>query len=557
MKNNNIAAAFNRNRNTISIILILVVGFILRFAGINWGLPDWMLPASFHPNEANYVRAAIDVSNGAFSNLFWSKPSNFWILILGALFFIPTKLGLFNDITSYYILARLFTVALSVLTIWLTYKTSRQLFGDKKIVLLPPLIVSIMMLHIYESHIAWMNIPATFMGALSLFYTSRIFSMSESENYNRMSLILNLLLSSVALGIGASLKYQLGFTVFPLIASICFLRFKPEIKIRMLFTAGVITVITFLLTNPYWLLNFRDGLSSITGTYHHYSTGHGGIIPTVGLTFVDTYGNIFTLLKWWIGIPFAVLFILGLINSLARHKRLDIFILSFLVPFYLFFGYFILTFGRHLLPSLVLISILITKLIYDSELFINSSGKRYLQGKVITVARNVLISGVVLCLVYSLLYSLAFVNIFSDVEGDTRVQATNWVNENIPESSSVGIDPGVSKWMRPRLDKEKHQIVKDYSESDYTIIISTQYVKMYHYLTHKELYKEEDWYPYQPPSEKNQQFYLKLFNETSSELIAEFRGEPHIFGLQFNTAEAPYHVWAVTHPTIRIYHLRK
>jgi len=553
----NLASTLSRNRNSVCLILILILGFVLRLVGINWGLPDWILPSSLHPNESDYVLAGINVSNGVFSDVFWSKPSNLWIVMLGALFFIPTQLDLFADITSYYVLARFFVIILSVLTIWLTYKTSRELFGAKRIALLPPLIISIMMLHIYESHFAWMNIPAAFLGALSLFYASRILTMAESENPDRRKLILNLVLSSVALGIGVSLKYQLGFIVFPLIVSVCYLRFEPEIKIRMLFTVGFITVLTFLLTNSYWLFDFRRGLSSVLGTHYHYSTGYNGIIPTVGLTYIDTYSNIFSLLQWWTGIPLAFLFILGVINSLSRHKKVDIFLLSSLIPFYLFFGYHIFAFGRHLLPSLVLISILISKFVYDSAMSLSNFGKRCSKEKDLALAVNIFTHIIVLCLVFSLLYSLAFVNIFRDTEGDTRIQASNWIKENIPEGSSIGIDDSTSQWMMHRPDKRKYRVVEDYSETDYTIITSPLFWKMQHYIAHKEQYKEEDWYPSQPPSGKKQRFYTSLFDETSHKLVVEFHREPNIFGLQLNTSEASYHIWAVTHPTIRIYRLKE
>lgn len=561
---NRLSSVLPKNKCTALLVLILGLGAILYLAGTGWGLTAGDVPpspepvSSTHPNEGSYVNAAIHASNLEFDQMghtFWTKPSNLLIVMLTGLFFIPSQLHWFPDASGYYVLARFAVAVLAVLTLWLTYRTSVEVFGSKRMALLPAFVMSVMMLFVYEAHTAWMNVPATFFGALSLFFAARLLNLSEAGEDRKGEVRLNLILSCVALGIGTSLKYQIVFLVFPLIVSVFYLDRARWSKIKMLLGAASAVILAFFLTNPYWLFNPVRGLESVSGTASHYSTGHGGIIPTEGLTWVDTYTNIFTVLQWWIGIPLAVLFVLALINSIIRHRKTDVFLLAGTIPFYAFFGQYIFTFGRHLIPTLVPISILIAKLVYDTAEILGSSVGSSFRRKSLAVGRGLFILGIAVCFLYSLLYSVAFVSLFRDWEEDTRLEAAEWIEISVAEGASIGVDEIESrKWMIPKLDQERYEIVKEYNSiPDYIVITSPRFKVMEDYLDHKEMYRAEDWSPYDPPSQAREEFYTKLFEETSYRLIADFKREPDILCFEIDTSEAPYHIWAITHPEIRIY----
>ncbi|MFZ3046255.1 MAG: phospholipid carrier-dependent glycosyltransferase, partial [Desulfatirhabdiaceae bacterium] len=150
---------------------IVMIGLLLRFYGLNWGLPD---RTDLHPDEHDYVvQHALAVS--------WQNPDPGFInypsflcystaLLHGAMKWLNPDRPDWKAYKS----GRMISAIYGILTILVVFCIARHLGGNINGALLAAFWMAILPLHVWDSHIAVTDVMMTFWIMLTLLVSIRL-----------------------------------------------------------------------------------------------------------------------------------------------------------------------------------------------------------------------------------------------------------------------------------------------------------------------------------------------------------------------------------------------
>ena len=194
--------------------IVLIIALVLRFVGINHGFPF-----IFHPDEPALVRAALELR-------FYPNPGHFdwphlymylnYFLYMGFAY-IRNLVGVFgfkdtlntllpiiwDDTLIYYLLTRMFSALLGVLTVIPIYLATRNTFG-KRIGLIAALSFAVIPYHMWSSHYALIDVPMLFFVAWGVYFSLAVLKRSNTNDYAG---------AGFYIGLAASTKYNGGLTI--------------------------------------------------------------------------------------------------------------------------------------------------------------------------------------------------------------------------------------------------------------------------------------------------------------------------------------------------------
>ena len=556
----------NLPRNAV-IFVILIGGFGLRIVGINVGLPD-----TPDPREAIIAQDVLNLIHFTAPPETYNWPGTAWFYSIAAVGKLLSLTSLPLTEARVILLARCINVLLSTATIWFTYSIG-QYAGSRRIGQIAAGLLVVSMLHATnESRFALVDIPATFCVTLFLHLVARTrFSSKSFTPWAAMWL-------GVVLGTGVAVKFTTVFVCLSLVAFIGSTHFYKRIAI----VTGV-SALTFTLLCPYWVIDllsptwnlfFEDFWYEAT----HYHKGHFGLISTAESGWLQRFTYIFVLLKWGMGLPFAVLASLGVLCGLVSLKagtsqhgvgrREDgkggdpnlptfqsILLLSFVIPYLLFIGVHKVKFTRHLLilyPALTLLAAIalanLLKITHNgSRLPVSANNKRYaIFGK---WGGRVIVGIVVL---YSFIYTAAFAAVM--LAQPTRFAASEWIAAHIPPEEVIASAPiTIFNWLLPDVDLE----VAD-QEAEWVLILVPDLEVFQKYQQQPHGYQNEDWYPLgEIELEKTVAFYTRILRKDSPyKLHKTFRCTPEFLGIRISDTGAPFPMRALVHPEILLYRRR-
>jgi len=207
------------------LLLIIALSLLVRLAGINYGLPLWLVG-----DEPPFVTAALKMlelktilpvlHQEEFKPTLYFPPYLSYIylipfsLLLGLkyLFFsgplLEFKNYIASDLSHFFIIARLINVILGTFTVWLVYKISKNIFKNELIALLSAFFLAFSALHVYLSFVARDWVPAVFLFALGMFFISHP-NMSFKKRY-----LLGAIISGIAFGISPIAAFSMLFMLF-------------------------------------------------------------------------------------------------------------------------------------------------------------------------------------------------------------------------------------------------------------------------------------------------------------------------------------------------------
>ncbi|MCB0214339.1 MAG: glycosyltransferase family 39 protein, partial [Anaerolineae bacterium] len=174
-----------------ALILCLWLAFLLRL----WGL-DFGLPYDFHPDEHQYIEAAINGHIGGSLNLSFINPPLYTYLLLAAygLWFLFTPLAPDADwAATATVFARFWSVAFGLLTVALAYRLGKRLFNQSA-GLLASALLAVFFLPAREAHFAVNDTPAAFFVLLAIYFSVVIIQHPQQRTY---------LLAGLAVGLAA------------------------------------------------------------------------------------------------------------------------------------------------------------------------------------------------------------------------------------------------------------------------------------------------------------------------------------------------------------------
>lgn len=530
-------------RTDLVLIPILTIGFTLRIVGLGVGLPD--RPDPREPLIAQDILNLIDLA--ALPEIY-NWPGTAWFYLIASIGLVLEALGLDLTVSQVIWLGRFINVLLSTATIWLTYRVGHR-FYNRTIGLIGGGLLAVAMLHATnESRFALVDIPATFCVALLLWFCAR----TESVSFRRVVWV------GVIAGIGFAVKYTTifaGLSVVALLplraehfrASDSFLKFGTFVGAA----AAAFTIIC-----PYWLIDLLSPewdlfFDALLYESSHYQKGHFGLFATGDINWFNRFTYLWTLLRWGMGAPLALLATAGVVLAVIRQRDGDKILLALVIPYLLFIGLHKLKFARHLLliyPALALLAAACIDSVSTALSQWNWARKNSILKQWASPTLAVMIAGVG---VYSLIYTAAFAGVMQS--SPTTIEAAEWIESNIPPDSAVEREPEILfDWLLPELDRED---VGSHSE---WVIVSMPNAEIFlNYAAKPMYYSAIDWYPLESVDiEAAMEFYERIFGPSNRYALTQrFQREPRFLGIPISDHAAPFPIRALLHSELRIYRL--
>jgi hypothetical protein len=528
------------------LIPILMVGFALRIVGLGVGLPDHP-----DPREPLIAQDILNLIHLESPPEIYNWPGTAWFYLIALLGRVLEGFGLDLTVSQVIWLGRFINVLLSTATIWLTYQVGHQ-FYSRTIGLIGSGLLAVAMLHATnESRFALVDIPATFCVTLLLWFCAR----TQSVSFRRTVWL------GVIAGIGFAVKFTTIFAGLS-VAVLLFLRserFRPSDLLLKLATVIGVAGAAFTIVCPYWLvdlfsLEWNLFFDALLYESSHYQKGHFGLFATGEINWFNRFTYLWTLLRWGLGTPLALLAIVGTALAIIQRKDGDKILLAFVIPYLLFIGSHKLKFVRHLLliyPALILfaascIDRLSTAIFRWNWARQNSVLKQWTT----PILYAVILGGVS---VYSLIYAAAFANVMRSVP--TTVEAVEWIESNIPPDKPVERAPEILfDWVLPRLDRAET------GEKAEWILVSMPNAEVFlNYAANPTHYSAIDWYPLESVDTAAAiEFYKRIFGGSSRyTLVQRFQRQPRFLGIPISDHGAPFPMRALTHPEIRVYRVQE
>ena len=527
------------------LIPILMVGFALRIVGLGVGLPDHP-----DPREPLIAQDILNLIHFAAPPEIYNWPGTAWFYLIAAIGLVLEALGLDLTVGQVIWLGRFTNVLLSTATIWLTYQIGRWLY-NRPIGLISGGLLAVAMLHATnESRFALVDIPATFCVTLLLWFCAR----TQSVSFRRA-----VWLGAIA-GIGFALKFT---TVFAGLSVVALLftqgeRFRPSDFFLKLATIVGVAGAAFTVICPYWLIDlFSPTWNLFFDAFFyessHYQKGHFGLFASGEINWLNRFTYLWTLLRWGMGTPLAVLAIAGTLLAIIQRKDGDKILLAFVIPYLLFIGSYKLKFVRHLLliyPALILfaagsISRVSTLLALSNQADRNSILKQWAT----PILSAIILGGVG---AYSLIYTAAFAGVMRSAP--TTVEAAEWIASNIPPDKAIEHEPEILfDWLLPRLDRAEAG-----EEAEWVLILMPNAEVFLNYAANPTHYSAIDWYPLESvDTETAVEFYERVIRKSSRYTLAQrFQRQPGFLGIPISDQGAPFPIRALMHPEIRVYQLQ-
>ena len=568
--------------NNLIVPIVLAIGFMLRLIGVNVGLPD-----SPDPREVLIAQDVLNLIHFTAPPQIYNWPGTAWFYIIAGVGKLLSFCGWYLTETRVILLARCINVLLSTATLWFTYRIGFHCYS-RRVGQLAAGLLAVAMLHATnESRFALVDIPATFCVVLFFWVLTRARSASTTLTFQTAIWL------GVIVGVGFAVKFTTIFVVFALL---CFI--GSEHFYRRLVTIISISALTFTFLCPYWLIDLISPewnlfFADFWYEASHYHWGHFGLITTAESDGLGRFIYLWTLLKWGMGLPLALLVCFGVLCALVplkvgssqqgagrREEGKDgdpnlptfqpsnqessslptfqsILLLSFVIPYLLFIGIHKVKFVRHLLilyPILTVLAAAALKHLPNViETFLGTvrshrTGNSQHPTVVNALGRwlRVILGGVVV--IYSFVYTISFASVL--LMPPTRIEASNWISAHIPQEESIAVAPEILfNWLLPEVD-----VVTD-EEVKWVLILVPDLEVFQKYRDYPQAYEKKDWYPLSEIDlEEVLAFYTRVLGEGSPyELHKTFRRTPKFFGIQISDSGAPFPMRALAHPEFRVY----
>ncbi|MFQ5953069.1 MAG: ArnT family glycosyltransferase, partial [Candidatus Omnitrophota bacterium] len=417
-------------------IIIVLVGLILRLWGLGFGLPY-----PFHQDEPVVVNHALAYGTGDLNPHFFAIPplTSYLLFFIYGIFFIVGKIfgvypsaedfaiQFFKDPTAFYLIGRFFIGVLpGILCIIFTYQLARK-FMSVRVALYSSAIMAISFLNVINSHYIYTDMLLVMLTILTYISLFLIYEKSSVRNY---------CITGIFLGLAVGVKYNAVLLAIPyLLTHLAAMKrnreeWKNIILSRNLWAGGLVSIITFILVNPFMVLDFPG----FSGSFMHQAGA---------FWYTGWKHHIFYSLSEGISLHLAVIGVIGLVLLFFKKAAWGKIFISFPVVFYVVLVYRSQHFARYVLPLVPFLAIGASYLIFE---YLYKLFKFPLVQKLI-----VFIS--ICWLIPTGVKSIKADMLFSSE--DTRVVAADWIKENLPKGTKIACD---STNFRPTLKQPYSQL---------------------------------------------------------------------------------------------------
>ncbi len=419
-----------------SIFLLLVaIGIFFRFFNLTWGKPYF-----FHPDERNIANSISQLSYTESLNpnffaygslpIYSAYATGVLLNLIDGVMFVKdleySKVGFENSI----IIGRFFSAILSVILLFVIYKTG-NLLSNNKVGVLSVILASFSIGYLQYSHFATFEIWLSLLTLLLTFFTIKFIRTHDYKYYFFSAITLGGLMS-VKISSASLLPLVLVILSFNDIYKIL-KSAKTRIKEFGLITTRLIlfvsiVVIAMNITSPFFWLDNQSFRSSIE---YESSVAIGSLKVFYSMLFENTQPLYYQITKVYpfilnpiitiFSIP-ATFFIVYLI--VVKKRVILIVPVLFLALTFFSQSFLYVKWIRYYIPTLAFIYLFVSIFLVT---LMDSKNKRIeIVGKVLSV----------LLIIISFIYSFSY---FKTVllDTDSRISAAAWASKNIPGDAKI------------------------------------------------------------------------------------------------------------------------
>jgi len=440
--------SFKLKRRSIWLILIMILAFLVRLWGINFGFPFIL-----HPDETKIVEPALTIAFDIRNTSLWNPHFFFYphflmyflVIVIRVLKVLLYPFGIFGSFQKdfFYFIARFTTVLFGTLSVYLTYLVGKRLAPkgwESRIGLLSAFLLSVAYLHVRNSHYYTGDVPATFFMLLS-FYLFLSGTIPDRDYPGSGQSLFKVVLAGVFCGVGISTKYYPALLLAIYIPLLIY-NYRKDIKKLLLYCSIVIvaSVFGFIMFTPYALLDHTLFIKTIQESSLRSSSGFMGAssyspfyyLYNGDLSIDESFsGNSLAEGLGWVFIIFSVLGgVLAFRDILNKRDKLSgesyvglIIIMLTVVLYYVFFSRYPTKLVRWLVcitPFLAILASYAIARLYDRR------------RAPILVVLAVFVAVVVFGNLYK---SVRFDYALS--RGDTRVAAYEYIMDKVPKGTPM------------------------------------------------------------------------------------------------------------------------
>lgn len=423
------------SRQRLGLCLVLGLALAVRLWGVDFGLPY-----TYHKDESALVRRTVGFGTGDLNphSFHWPAFHLYTLFgLYGVLFMAGRAAGVFHsaehyarlyftDPTLFYLSGRLLSVLLGTATVYLTYRAGR-LLGNARAGLWGALCLALTYYHVRDSHLATLDVPATFWVAVSFVLAVRIFCTPAPR-------LRDYLLAGSAAGLATASKYNAAVVFLAVLAAHALREVRPPV--RNLTAAAAAAACAFLVTNPFVILDWPTFLRDFSFQRHHIAQGQYGLaLVPAALFYLQKMMviNVWNSRLFFID-PMIILF-LGGVGSLVLSRRRREAALVLIVPltYLLYIGGWGMAATRYLDPVFPMVAL--------------AAGMLLARAPRPLVAAGIIMLGVSLRTVVASDYVLS--------QTDTRTEAKEWIEKNVPANMKIAIETNAPPLRRSRENLER------------------------------------------------------------------------------------------------------
>ncbi len=320
---------------------------------------------------------------------------------------------------------RIISAIFSALTILVIFKIGKYLY-NAKIGYLAAALFTFTVLSIQQAHFLVVDGPQTTLVALAMFFLVRTAMGERRRDYYLAGIFIGLAMATKFSTAPIALSYILAHVL-----SMTLGRRRDKADWFHWIAGGIVAIVAMTIVMPFWILDsetfFRDiqaQRNMVTGVADlPYTIQFEGTMPMVYM--------IKNMILWSLGLPLGLAAYIGLIAAIRRIWKKpedigNIVILSFVIPLLYLNGTFHAKFLRYTLVTIPFFVIF---------------AARWLHGMKSWTARPVARTVTAAVLLGTIGWALAFQTIYTSPH--TRLQASDWVYENIPAGKNIVLE---SSW---------------------------------------------------------------------------------------------------------------
>jgi hypothetical protein len=359
---------------------------------------DWGNGYFFHPDENNMTSSVLQMNSDNFNPHFFAY-GQFPLFLT---YFTTPK----HDFSTIALTLRFWSAVFSSFSVLFFYLVGLQVFKSKKNAFIFTLLIIFTPGLIQSSHFGTTESILVFVFIANIFLSIKIF-----DKFNYKYLFLAALIS----GIGLATKITSVFFLVPIFLSFLFRFLQNRQFSKFLFHSFLFFIFVILIGiifSPFNLLDFSSFLSSIK---YEIQVANGQIPVFYTNQFISTLPYFFQFQKifpYTNGIPVLVFSLFGLFFIPKKSKKFLLVTISVLI-FFLFQGQLYVKWTRFMAPIFFVFPFL-------SVYFFQKIKPVFLQKTLILIA-----------IMPGIFFLRTYVNL------DIRVQASNWINQNIPKNSQI------------------------------------------------------------------------------------------------------------------------